>query len=103
MVVHYGYHSKLTSMTTKTANLIQGIETIIVRVSDYATSLKWFTDNLGFKLQYEDLDLKLGVLNTGGATSLTVWQRLNANVIKGNSSSYPILKLMILNRSETNC
>jgi catechol 2,3-dioxygenase-like lactoylglutathione lyase family enzyme len=92
MVVHYGYHSKLTSMTTKTANLIQGIETIIVRVSDYATSLKWFTDNLGFKLQYEDLDLKLGVLNTGGATSLTVWQRLNANVIKGNSSSYPIFK-----------
>lgn len=79
-------------MTTKTANLIQGIETIIVRVSDYATSLKWFTDNLGFKLQYEDLDLKLGVLNTGGATSLTVWQRLNANVIKGNSSSYPIFK-----------
>jgi catechol 2,3-dioxygenase-like lactoylglutathione lyase family enzyme len=62
-------------MTTKTANLIQGIETIIVRVSDYATSLKWFTDNLGFKLQYEDLDLKLGVLNTGGATSLTLYVR----------------------------
>ncbi len=71
---------------------LQGIDTIIIRVSDIEISKKWYQEKLNLKPIYDDPKLKLVVLDTGGPTSLTLWQ--TEKVIQNNpdTSSYPIFR-----------
>lgn len=71
---------------------LQGIDTIIVRVSDIAKAKQWYTGTLGLSIEWEDLILKLIVLNTGGPTSLTVWQTEEAVTVAKEGSAYPIFR-----------
>ncbi|MBO0160373.1 VOC family protein, partial [Vibrio parahaemolyticus] len=53
---------------------LQGIDTIIVRVSNIEVSRKWYQEKLDLKPIWDDPNLKLVVFDTGGPTSLTIWQ-----------------------------
>ena len=54
--------------------LLQGIDTVIVRVNRMETSKEWYLEKLGLALLFEDAEMKLVVLDTKGPTSLTLWQ-----------------------------
>ncbi|HJY21332.1 MAG TPA: VOC family protein, partial [Hanamia sp.] len=54
--------------------LLQGIDTVIVRVSNIETSKEWYLEKLGLALLFEDAKMKLVVLDTNSPTSLTLWQ-----------------------------
>lgn len=73
---------------------LQGIDTIIIRVSNIEISKKWYQEKLDLKPIYDDPKLKLVVLDTGGPTSLTLWQ--TKKVIQNNpeTSSYPIFRTL---------
>lgn len=73
---------------------LQGIDTIIIRVSDIEISKKWYQEKLDLKLIYDEPKLKLVVLDTGSPTSLTLWQ--TEKVIQNNpdTSSYPIFRTL---------
>ena len=72
--------------------LLQGIDTIIVRVSDFAASKSWYTDKLGLKVVFDEPNMKLAVLDTSGPTSLTIWQTSEQIRPEKETSSYPIFK-----------
>jgi len=76
---------------------LQGIDTIIVRVSDVEISKKWYQEKLDLQPIWDDPDLKLVVFNTGGPTSLTIWQ--TEKTIKNNphTSTYPIFRTIDAN------
>ncbi len=74
----------------KSTILFQGIDTIIFRVKDVAKSKLWYKDKLGFKIIWEDIKLKLVVLDTGGKTSLTLWQTEKEILVSKETASYPI-------------
>lgn len=75
---------------SKTIPLFDGIDTIIIRVKDIAKSKLWYKDKLGFEIVWEDTKLKLVVLNTGGKTSLTLWQTEKEILVSKETASYPI-------------
>ncbi|MGN6533579.1 MAG: VOC family protein [Ginsengibacter sp.] len=72
--------------------ILQGIDTIIVRVSDINQSKLWYQEKLGLQAVYEDSKIHLVVLDTNSPTSLTLWQ--TANPIQNNkeTASYPIFR-----------
>lgn len=74
----------------KSTILFQEIDTIIFRVKDVAKSKLWYKDKLGFKIIWEDIKLKLVVLDTGGKTSLTLWQTEKEILVSKETASYPI-------------
>ena len=71
---------------------MQGIDTIILRVTDIEKAKSWYTEKLGFKNVHEDLKLRLVVLDTFSPTSLTIWE--TDEEIKNNpkTTSYPIFR-----------
>lgn len=73
-------------------NHLQGIDTIIVRAKDIAASKKWYQEKLGLNPIWEDAILNLAVLDTGGPTSLTLWQTSDKVVSSREGSSYPIFR-----------
>lgn len=73
-------------------NLLQGIDTVIVRVTDIERSKKWYTDILGFGITWDEPKLKLVVLNTSSNVSLTLWQTDETISINKNTASYPIFR-----------
>ena len=73
-------------------NLLQGIDTIIVRVSNIAASKKWYSEKLGMALLFEDDKMKLAVLDTKSPTSLTLWQTDKTVSVNRDTASYPIFK-----------
>jgi len=75
---------------TKTVPLFEGIDTIIIRVKKIEKSKLWYKDKLGFKIIWEDIKLKLVVLDTGGKTSLTIWQTDKEIIVDKETSAYPI-------------
>ncbi len=77
-------------MTNST--LLQGIDTLIIRVSDITASSRWYQDNVGLKLVWEDTAMKLVVLDTGGPTSLTLWQTDQKIENKRDTAAYPIFR-----------
>lgn len=81
----------------KSKKSLQGIDTIIVRVSNIEISKKWYQEKLDLKPIWDDPNLKLVVFDTGGPTSLTIWQ--TEKVIQNNpdTSSYPIFKTLDAN------
>ncbi|HEV7331505.1 MAG TPA: VOC family protein [Flavisolibacter sp.] len=72
--------------------LLQGIDTVIVRVSNIATSKEWYVKKLGLGLLFEDDKMKLVVLDTKGPTSLTLWQTDKTVSVNKDTASYPIFK-----------
>lgn len=73
-------------------HFLQGIDTIILRVSNIDQAKKWYTEKLGFNAIHEDELLRLAVLDTFSPTSITLWQ--TDEKIKNNpkTSSYPIFR-----------
>jgi catechol 2,3-dioxygenase-like lactoylglutathione lyase family enzyme len=54
--------------------IFQGIDTLVIRVSNILSAKSWYTEKLGLSIVYEDDDMPLTVLNGWGQTSLTLWQ-----------------------------
>ena len=82
--------------------LLQGIDTIIIRVSDCQQSKKWYQEKLELGLLFEDASANLAVLDTGGPTSITLWQTKQKVLINPGTASYPIFKLLTQRPSGTN-
>jgi catechol 2,3-dioxygenase-like lactoylglutathione lyase family enzyme len=72
--------------------LLQGIDTVIVRVSNIETSKEWYVTKLGLATLFYDPNMKLVVLDTNGPTSLTLWQTGQTLVINRDTASYPIFR-----------
>src|SRR6187455_1168255 len=73
-------------------NLLHGIDTVILRVSDVAKSKVWYTQKLGFRNIYEDSKTKLVVLDVFSPTSLTLWQTDEKIATNPKTSAYPIFR-----------
>lgn len=78
-------------MNKKTKTL-QSIDTVIIRVSDIQKSKQWYVDNLDLTPVYEDNNINLVVLDTGGQVSLTLWQTDEKIDVNKNTASYPIFR-----------
>jgi catechol 2,3-dioxygenase-like lactoylglutathione lyase family enzyme len=77
---------------TMDKHFLQGIDTIILRVSDIDTAKSWYTEKLKFKTVHEDKKLRLVVLDTFSPTSLTIWEteeKIESNV---KTAAYPIFR-----------
>lgn len=72
--------------------LLQGIDTIIVRVSNIEISKQWYQEKLGLSAVWDDPAMKLVVLDTHGPTSLTLWQTEKKIPADKETASYPIFK-----------
>ena len=77
-------------METTTKKLLQGIDTVIVRVSNIDAAREWYVKKLELASLFEDESMKLVVLDTNGPTSLTLWQTNEILRINRNTGSYPI-------------
>jgi len=73
---------------------LQGIDTVIVRVSSMERSKKWYLEKLALTSIWEDDKLNLVVLDTSGPTSLTLWATETSISIDRNTASYPIFRTM---------
>lgn len=72
--------------------LLQGIDTVIVRVQDVAAAKDWYQNKLGLTAIWDDPVTKLVVLDTQGPTSLTLWQTDKPIVVNKETASYPIFR-----------
>lgn len=79
-------------MSKKSSPLFEGIDTVIIRVSNYLVSKKWYKDKLGMEVIFEDHTSKLVVFDTGSPTSLTIWQTDEKTVPQKERNSYPIFR-----------
>jgi catechol 2,3-dioxygenase-like lactoylglutathione lyase family enzyme len=79
-------------MTSTGIKLLQGIDTVIVRVSNIETSKEWYVEKLGLALLFEDAKMKLVVLDTNSPTSLTLWQIEQSFSVNRHTASYPIFR-----------
>lgn len=73
-------------------HFLQGIDTIILRVSNIEESKLWYIRKLGFQSIHEDDKLKLVVLDTLSPTSITLWQTVEEIKINPHTASYPIFR-----------
>jgi catechol 2,3-dioxygenase-like lactoylglutathione lyase family enzyme len=73
-------------------HFLQGIDTIILRVSNINEAKIWYTTKLGFKNIYEDEKIRLVVLDTFSPTSLTLWETDEKIAPNPKTASYPIFK-----------
>lgn len=78
----------------KDNKLFQGIDTVIIRVSDINFSKKWYFDKLGLTPIWDDSALKLTVMDTGSPTSLTLWQTDEKIQSNKNTATYPIFRTL---------
>jgi catechol 2,3-dioxygenase-like lactoylglutathione lyase family enzyme len=78
----------------KHQKLLQGIDTIIIRVSDIEKAKKWYQEKLDLTPVWEDQSIKLVVLDTGSPTSLTIWQTDKKIESNKETSSYPIFRTL---------
>ena len=76
----------------KGRKLIQGIDTVILRVSNVEQSKEWFSNKIGFVSLFEDAQMKLLLLDTNGPTSLTLWQTDDVATAKRKTATFPIFK-----------
>lgn len=72
--------------------LLQGIDTVIVRVKDVAVAKEWYQNKLGLTSIWDDPVTKLVVLDTQGPTSLTLWQTDKQVVVNKETAAYPIFR-----------
>ena len=76
----------------KENKLLQGIDTVIIRVSDIEISKDLYQEKLGLLPVWDDPQMHLVVLDTNSATSLTLWQTKKKISIDQETASYPIFK-----------
>ncbi|HEY0354868.1 MAG TPA: VOC family protein [Flavisolibacter sp.] len=79
-------------MKAKAMSLLQGIDTIIIRVKDFNDSKDWYQNSLGLTPVFEDASMKLVVFDTKGPTSLTIWQTEQIINNHKETCSYPIFR-----------
>jgi catechol 2,3-dioxygenase-like lactoylglutathione lyase family enzyme len=82
----------INRMNKEKNTLIQGIDTIIIRVSDIESSKAWYQDSLEFTSVWQDVDMKLVVLDTNGAASITLWQTDKKIESHKDTATHPIFK-----------
>ena len=75
-------------------HFLQGIDTVILRVSDVDRAKLWYVEKLGFKNIHEDIKLRLVVLDTFNPTTLTIWETNKEINNNPNTSAYPIFRSM---------
>lgn len=80
-------------------HFLQGIDTVILRVSDIGKSKAWYTEKLGLRAIHEDEKLGLVVLDTFSPTSLTIWETKEKIKPHPQTSTYPIFRT--INAKET--
>ena len=73
-------------------HFLQGIDTLILRVSNIGTSKTWYIEKLGLKSIHEDTLLKLVVLDTHSPTSLTLWETDENIQPHPLTAAYPIFR-----------
>jgi catechol-2,3-dioxygenase len=73
-------------------HFLQGIDTVILRVSDIEKSKKWYTQKLGLKVIHQDEKLRLVVLDTFSPTSLTIWETDEKIQPNPRTTTYPIFR-----------
>ncbi|GAB4334740.1 MAG: hypothetical protein OHK0038_12110 [Flammeovirgaceae bacterium] len=73
-------------------HFLQGIDTVILRVSDIEKSKKWYTQKLGLKEIHQNEKLKLVVLDTFSPTSLTIWETDDKIKPNPRTTTYPIFR-----------
>lgn len=81
-------------MDSKEIKLLQGIDTVIVRVSNIELAKDWYLNKLGLTCVWDDVNMKLAVLDTKGPTSLTLWQTSQPLRINRETASYPIFRAL---------
>ncbi|MEJ5262454.1 MAG: VOC family protein [Ignavibacterium sp.] len=79
-------------MTDK--KILQGIDTVIIRVSDINLSRMWYAEKLGLTPVWDDSNIKLVVMDTGSPTSLTLWQTDEKIQNNKSTASYPIFRTL---------
>lgn len=79
-------------METKGKVLLEGIDTVILRVSNIVASKEWYINRLGLSPIWEDTPMNLVVLDTNSPTSLTLWQTAQPVRVNKEIASYPIFK-----------
>lgn len=72
--------------------MLQGIDTVIVRVRNIESALDWYLNKLGLKLTWKEENMKLAVLETNGPTSLTLWETGVSGKPNPETASFPIFK-----------
>ena len=75
-----------------TTHFLQGIDTIIIRVSSIQAASVWYTTNLGFKILFEDPIHKLTILDTASAVSITLWETPEPIIVNPKTTPYPIFR-----------
>jgi len=73
-------------------NFLQGIDTLIVRVSDIEISRNWFIQKLSFIVLHEDPIHRLAVLDTHSPISITLWQTDEPIQVNAKTAAYPIFR-----------
>ena len=79
-------------MSKKHNPILEGIDTIIIRVSNYLLSKKWYEEKLGLVVIFEDHNSKLVAFETGSPTSLTIWQTNEKVKVFSERNSYPVFR-----------
>ncbi|WP_304130775.1 VOC family protein [Ignavibacterium album] len=74
--------------------ILQGIDTVIIRVSDITVSKKWYGEKLGLIPIWDDQNMKLVVMDTDGPTSITLWQTNSEIINNKDTASYPIFRVI---------
>lgn len=74
--------------------ILQGIDTVIIRVSDIIVSKKWYGEKLGLIPIWDDQNMKLVVMDTDGPTSITLWQTNSEIINNKDTASYPIFRVI---------
>lgn len=74
------------------SGLLQGIDTIIIRVRDYEISRNWYVEKLELSILWDEPAMRLAVLDTKSAVSLTIWQTPEKIEAPEQSVSYPIFR-----------
>lgn len=73
-------------------HFLQGIDTVILRVSNIEKSKEWYTQKLGLKAIHQDDKLRLVVLDTFSPTSLTIWETHEIIQLNPQTATYPIFR-----------
>lgn len=71
---------------------LQGIDTVILRVSDIEKSKLWYSQKLDLNPIHYDDTLKLVVLDTHSPTSLTIWETDEKIQPNPRTTAYPIFR-----------
>lgn len=53
---------------------LQGFESVTIRVSNILRSREWYQSRLGFPVIFEEPKKSKVIIDTGSATSITLWQ-----------------------------